>query len=130
MDFVRRVKSSGIRLGITLAGFLLPTLVAAQNPPQFDPGGTIKQGTGLGTLGLDVVVIEIIQFVLALLGLIAIAFIIYAGLLYLMSAGNADTLKKAKGVLQAAIIGLLIILAAYGISSYVFSVAVNVTSKQ
>ena len=106
----------------------LPSLVSAQTPPSFDPGGKIRTETGLGNESVEDITIGIINAVLAILGLITIAFIIYGGILWIFSGGNTETIKKAQGVLRASIIGLFIVLASYGIAQYVFQVAIDATT--
>jgi hypothetical protein len=63
----------------------------------------------------------IIQAVLTFLGVIFIALIIYGGFLYMTAMGESDKVKKGKNVLLYSVIGLVIILAAYAITSFVVS---------
>jgi len=68
---------------------------------------------------LSNVTIYIINAILGLLGLIFLVLIVYAGFLWMTAAGNDDQVKKAKSILTAAIIGVIIIIAAYAISNFV-----------
>ncbi|MFH1745205.1 MAG: hypothetical protein ABH881_03505 [bacterium] len=68
---------------------------------------------------MDVVYV-VVQAFLALLGTIFLALIIYAGFLWMTAGGNEDQLKKAKGIIQKAVIGFLIIACSYAITSFVF----------
>lgn len=61
----------------------------------------------------------IISYALGLLGVGAVILIIYAGFLWMTARGKEERVTKAKDTLEAAIIGLVIILAAYAISYYV-----------
>jgi len=61
----------------------------------------------------------IIKVVLSVLGLIFIILIIYAGFLWMTSAGNEDKIKQAKGIIVSSIIGVAIVLAAYMITVFV-----------
>jgi heme/copper-type cytochrome/quinol oxidase subunit 2 len=47
--------------------------------------------------------------------------IIYGGVLYISSAGNEEKIQKAKQTLTAAIFGLIIVILAYAIISFVAS---------
>ena len=51
---------------------------------------------------------EVINWILIIAGIVAVGFIIFAGIRYVTSAGNPDKVKKAKDTLLYAIIGLLI----------------------
>lgn len=67
----------------------------------------------------------IINNVLAFLGVIFIIIIIYAGLKWMMAEGNPEAVTQAKGLLKNAVIGLIIVLAAYAISVAIFSFFIN-----
>lgn len=61
----------------------------------------------------------VIRYGTVLSGLIAIAFIVYGGYQYIMAAGNPDGTKKATSTLTWSIIGLVLILSANLIISYI-----------
>ncbi|PLX26786.1 hypothetical protein C0583_05820 [Candidatus Parcubacteria bacterium] len=62
----------------------------------------------------------IIQAFLGLLGIIFLVMIIIGGFNWMTAAGNDDKAAKAKATLNRGVIGLIIILAAYIISAFVF----------
>jgi len=62
---------------------------------------------------------------LGLLGVIFLVFIIYGGILWMTAAGKDDQVGKARKVLQMATIGLVIVISAYTLSSFIFSVLGN-----
>ena len=62
---------------------------------------------------------EIIQIVLSLLGIIFIILMVYGGYELLTAGGEEEKAKKALGIIRPAIVGLLIILMAYGITYFV-----------
>lgn len=66
------------------------------------------------------IVAAVIKGFLGLLGIIFIVLMIYAGYLWMTAAGNEEDIKKAKDLIKAAIIGLIIIVAAYSITHFVF----------
>lgn len=68
----------------------------------------------------------IITGFLSLLGIIFIVLIIIAGYNWMTSAGDEQKITKAKETIQRAIIGLIIIVAAYSISYFVFNALGNV----
>jgi hypothetical protein len=65
--------------------------------------------------------VELVRLLLTFIGIIAVIFIIYAGFLWMTSGGNQEKLALAKKTLINAIIGLVIILAAIVIVSFVIN---------
>jgi len=68
---------------------------------------------------------QIINIVLSVLGVIFLILIIYGGILWMTAAGNEEKVKKAKELITEALIGLVIVLAAYAISYFVINQLVN-----
>lgn len=66
-------------------------------------------------------VVNIIKIVLSILGLFFTVLIILAGFRWMNSRGNEDEVSKAKSQLLNAIIGIIIIIAAYAITVFVIS---------
>lgn len=75
---------------------------------------------------------NLIRTLLGATGLIFLVLIVYAGILYMIAAGDTDKVKKAKSMITTSIIGLIIIIGAYAIASYVVNAlseaSVNETS--
>lgn len=98
----------------------------------FDPTGQINN-VDLGQPAPDKipgVVFIIINVVLGLLAVVAVSLIIYSGISYLFSGGESEKIKKAKNILISCIIGLVIILAAWGITIYVLNILNQATAVQ
>lgn len=74
-----------------------------------------------GNYSLANIISVLIQTVLGFLGIIFLALTIMAGFKWMTSNGNEDTIKKAKSSLMNAIIGLVIVIAAYAITYSVFN---------
>jgi cytochrome bd-type quinol oxidase subunit 2 len=83
---------------------------------------------GLGDADLRQTVINILQLVLGLLSLIAVVMIIIGGFTWLTAGGNEDKVDKAKKIISAAVIGLIIVLLAWAIVIFVARTTANVTS--
>jgi len=62
---------------------------------------------------------NIITALLSLLGVIFIIFMVYAGILWTSAGGDEKKVEKAKSIIKQAIIGIIIISAAYAISYFV-----------
>jgi hypothetical protein len=61
---------------------------------------------------------QIIGTVLGFVGAIFLILIIYAGITWMTSQGNEQQVTKAKNLLISAIIGIIIVFAAYAITSF------------
>jgi len=58
---------------------------------------------------------------MGLLGIVLVVLVIYAGFLWMTAQGSEEKIKKAKGIISSAIIGLVLIFAAYSITGFVVS---------
>lgn len=61
----------------------------------------------------------IIQALLAFIGVLFIILLIYGGFIYMTSAGEMDKVKKAKGLIKNAVIGVLIVMTAYAVTYFI-----------
>ncbi len=68
---------------------------------------------------LSEAVVTVTLYLLTLIGLVALLFIVFAGVKYILSAGNEEKMKSAKDSFSSAVIGLAIALLAYGILSVI-----------
>ncbi|MFH1286273.1 MAG: hypothetical protein ABII02_00795 [Candidatus Magasanikbacteria bacterium] len=57
---------------------------------------------------------------LSMVSVVFFALMIYAGISYMLSRGNEEAAKKSLGMIWASIIGILIVLASYALTSFVF----------
>ena len=70
-------------------------------------------------LGLIGVVSAVINALLALIGVVFLALLIYAGFNYMTAGGDSDKVTKARETMTRAAIGLVIILLSYAIANFV-----------
>jgi len=93
---------------------------------------TVDQSLGseldLGTADLEDTVVNIIQWALGFLGLIAVIMILIGGFTWLTAGGNEEKVASAKKIISAAVIGLIIVLLAWAIVIFVVNTASDVTS--
>lgn len=75
-----------------------------------------------------VTILELVNLILGLLALIAVILLIISGVQYMTSGGNKDKTSKALGNIKNLAIGLLIVLAAWGITYYLLSTLICVTT--
>ena len=78
-----------------------------------------ESGVGSPDTDISVFVGNIIRALLGLLGILILIFILYGGYLWLASGGNDQMVKKAKDILTSAFIGLIIVLAAMAITTFI-----------
>lgn len=105
----------------TLPVLLLPMAAHAQ----LDAADTYLTdiGEGIGndatTNDLPTLIGNFIAVLLSVLGIVFVVLIVYSGFNYLTAMGDDDKVKTAKKNLTNAVIGLVIIIAAYAIASFV-----------
>ncbi|MEI7620711.1 MAG: hypothetical protein WCJ57_04055 [Candidatus Falkowbacteria bacterium] len=95
----------GLDTTITAGGLEAPLSVNAVGS---NPGQYVSSKVG-----------QLVGSVLSFIGVILLILIIYAGLLWMTSAGNEKKTTQAKDILVSAIIGLVIVLSAYAITAFI-----------
>lgn len=89
---------------------------------QMNSAGARSWGAGLTPENsLPGIIQVVISAFLGLLGIIFIVLIIYAGFNWMTAQGDEEKVTLAKNTLTRAVIGLVIIIAAYSITYFVFS---------
>ncbi len=68
--------------------------------------------------GVPLILFAIIEFLLRISGLIAIGYIIYGSIQYIMSQGQPENLKGAKSTITNAITGLVVVMLATGLVQF------------
>lgn len=76
----------------------------------------------LSSVAVGSIVARGIQVVLGLLAIVFLGLTVMAGFQWMTAGGNEEQIKKATNTLKAAIIGLIIVLAAYTITYFIFNV--------
>ncbi len=115
--------------GMIITFLFVPVLALGQN---LDLGEQdlveFGDSVGYGDATLPQVVGNIVTIVLSLLGLVAVVLIIIAGFQWMTSAGNEEKVKNAKKLMGSALIGLIIIVLAYAIATFVVDRLINITN--
>lgn len=103
--------------------FLSPASASTKSDieSQMDTAGMIGWGTLADSNTMPKIVQYVISSFLGLLGIIFIVLIIYAGYNWMTARGDEQKVTMAKESLSRAVIGLIIIVAAYSITYFVFS---------
>ena len=79
--------------------------------------------SAVGSVGA--LITNIIQWLIYIAGILAFAYLVYSGILYITAAGNPDAAKKGQQGIINAIIGIIIIALAYTILTVVNKTASN-----
>lgn len=72
---------------------------------------------------------NIIQIALGLLGVLLLLYFLYAGFLWMTSGGDSGQTDKAKGYMKSAVIGLVIIVTSFALSSFVLDQLATITTR-
>lgn len=110
---------------VALAFFLaLPVFAFAATDTNLTDVGT---GGGFSDTGLMDIIGRIIAVALTFLGVVFLILMIYAGAIWMTAGGDGKKVEKAKQILINAVVGLVITLAAYGISTFLLNLLGNAT---
>ena len=104
-------------------GFLILTMLVVLSGPQF----------ALAQMGIDVVdgyegsnqrdlpsaIMTIINYVLVIVGVVALAYLVYGGFLYITSHGDSGQVDQAKSTIINAVIGIVVIGVAAALVNFV-----------
>jgi len=88
----------------------------------------IGNPTGLGNSDPREIAARVINIMLGFLGIIAVVLILAGGFMWMTAAGNDDSIATAKKVMIAGVIGLVIVLAAFGIAKFVVNALMDATT--
>lgn len=107
---------------ISAASLLAFDIVSAQNlGDAFNNANEVAGSAGYDTEA-DIYEIggTVVRTLLSLLGVIFMGLLVYGGYLWMTDRGNEDMVRRAKKLISAAVIGLVIVLSAFAISIFVF----------
>jgi len=113
-------------LSLSLFCLTATTVLAQSESLVLDPTNNTGCPSGYsgncGNYSLDdftLIAINASRIVLGLIGSLALLMFIYGGVLFLISAGSSESVGKAKKVIVAAVIGLVIVFASFLIIKFV-----------
>ncbi len=125
---------SRLTLGAILAGVFAPTFVFAEISAQstgLTLAGTTSGLASVCTSGASNCFVQIvgslINTVLGLVGIILLAFLIYAGVLWMTAGGETKQVQTAKDMIKNVFIGLVLVIASVAISTFVVDQLISAT---
>ena len=98
------------------------TFLATPVLAQDDYGLSVTAGTAKLTQfggNLPTLIGTVLGTALSLVGVLFFALMLYGGITWMLAHGNAEQEKKALGTITAAIIGILIVLGSYALTTFV-----------
>ena len=107
---------------LIISMFLTPFL-AIQQVSATDVLGInyVQNNIALGNRDPRTMIADIINIVLTLLGIVAVIIVLLGGFKWMTAGGNEDKVSEAKKLLGAGVVGLVIILAAWGIANFILT---------
>ncbi len=132
------MKNGVYRKGVMVATALMAVVslagnVNAENAGSNCPEGSLRQTYSksisecniaeehAGSNNLMATINTIIDVVLGILGILAVAYIIYGGFMFTTAAGDANKTKKARETIMYGVIGLVVALLAFAIVNFVLT---------
>ncbi len=117
------------KVAIGVGATLVPT-IAARALDVNSTFGNIAFGaqTGLGTKDIRATIAGLISVIMGFLGIVAVIIILLGGFMWMTAGGNEEKVGKAKKLIVSGIIGLVIVLSAYAIATFVVGSIINATT--
>jgi len=116
----KRILKYLVAFGV-LAILAMPIVsLAQQNATSIDLGlGDIGTTIGLSSSSPLTTVALLINSIMVILGIVAVGIVLLAGFKWMTAGGNDEKVTEAKKLMGAGVIGLVIILSAWGITTFI-----------
>lgn len=107
--------------------FVVPVFTASAASAAAPTFGTAlkEAGTAAGKAGVSTAsepepyIAKIIGIALSLVGVIFLMLMVYGGYIWMMAKGDEAEAKKAQGIITMAIIGIIVVVAAYAATKFI-----------
>ena len=125
-----RTIAAGAGLALALSTAALPAFAQGLGGAQgeLEKAGKKAFGEQVVNRPLEVVAGQIINTFLSLFGILFLALMVYGGYLWMNARGNDQQVEKAKNLITAAVIGMVIALSGYIITRFVVSGILTATT--
>lgn len=132
------------RITPLVSALLLPTVARAEDGPGLGAIFEVLNYVGRRTCGdacvifatnlqndpASIIVGQAISIVLGFLGVILLGLLIYGGFVWMTARGEEEQVQKAQQIITRAIVGIVIIMAAYAVSFFILWSLAKVTTQQ
>ena len=115
-------------LSFALIALILVPILGVTQVKALDVGvNEVEDSIELGNKDPREVVGQIINVAMLFLGIIAVGIVLVGGFKWMTAGGNDEKVGEAKKLMGSGVIGLVIVLAAWGIASFILDQLVNAT---
>ena len=127
---MKKITKNLLSLVFVLSIIVLPGAILAAGTPDVGITQVESSGLNLGNQSPMKTATTLINTAMMFLGLIAVCIILLAGFKWMTAGGSEDKITEAKKLMSAGVVGIVIILSAWGIASWVLAQSVNLTTGQ
>lgn len=126
---IKKILNLMVCFSFLLSAIMLPTAVSADTADtSANFWGDSEQDTiALGTKDPREVLANVINVILGFLGIVAVIIILLGGFKWMTAAGAEDKVDEARKLITAGIVGLVIVMSAFGIATFVINSLVSAT---
>jgi hypothetical protein len=109
---IKRVLYAIFAVALMSSPFVVSAVVPNDNPiaSGFDMDQTTRAADTLTNMPLFVLIARAMNWMLGILGVLAVVFFVVSGIFYITANGEQEQIDKAKSIMMYAIIGLVIAL--------------------
>ena len=130
MIILAKQGSEKIRKFYTTLLLIVPMMLGAKSALAVDPEAyglddLLDADVNLSSKDLKSSIAGIINVILGLLGVIAVIIVLLGGFKWMTSQGNTEKVDEAKKLIGAGVVGIVIVLAAFAIASFVLDELYN-----
>ena len=128
---MKKITKHLLSLAIVLTVVVAPALTLAAGTLNVDTdlgGSVVSSNLNLGSKSPVTIATNLINTAMLFLGLVAVVIILMGGFKWMTAGGSEDKIAEAKKLMSAGIVGIVIILSAWGIAKWVLQQAVTVTT--
>lgn len=117
-------------ISLAMIMLILAPFAALKAQTGLDVGlNEVNTSIQLGSEDPRVIISKIINTAMLFLGIIAVILVLVAGFKWMTAAGNEEQVTSAKKLLGQAVIGLVIVLASWGIAQFILNQLVTATNN-
>ena len=120
----KKIVLLGVSVFMLFSMFVMPAMALTSA----DLGVNYAANTGLGSADPRDVIANVIRVAMGFLGTIAVLVILVGGFKWMTAGGNESNVGEAKKWIGYGIVGLVIVLSAYGITNFVLGELINATN--
>jgi hypothetical protein len=112
-------------VALVAASVIFPHAAFAQSAVS-DNALAVAEESGLATTDIRTFAATVVRAFFGLLGIMTVAYMMYAGYLWMTAGGNQEQIAKSQAIIKNASIGLAIIFMAFAIAEFIFRVILGV----